>query len=396
MTLSQLHQRTLSLAVLLLGSLILRPATTHAEAPRFAHGFVIYKKALSDQPAYYHGTLYLSADTTGPIWLQYDVGQAKPFFVAREMFVQDIKFGTLFEADFTSQKHVDYCRGIQAQLAAAAKASPLIATAATAASRAIQAEIDQFGKGLVRYQGRWIPQARYTDITTTAEKARMAAAAARKAEDETIRANMEQTRAADLAREVNLSHAYPSLSAKYGIRDFSNIVDRASATAKHRLTLPITLPSAGADLIELPQYRDVTPMLRILGDPASDTASAAILTFNQERTQLREADITLCFARDPGSAVLSPRTLEEQAPPRRLLEQFDPNIYPSIPDVLAATQIKNSLAGGPPKENYTEFIRIDIPGYDLTYRVWEPQADQGRTLQVLHIILRPLLPASTQ
>ena len=396
MTLSHLPQRALSLALLLLGSLSLPPAAARAEAPRFAHGFVIYKKALSDQPVHYHGTLYLSADTTGPIWLQYDVGQAKPFYVAREMFVSDIKFGTLFEADFTTQKHVDYCQGIQAQLAAAAKQSPLIASAATAASRAIQAEIDQFAKGLVRYQGRWIPQAQYTDITTAAEKAKMAAAAARKAEDETIRANMEQTRAAEVAREANLSHGYPSLSARYCTRDFSHIVERASATAKTRQTLPITLPSDAADLIELPRYRDVTPMLRILGDPASDTASAAVLTFTEERTLLREADIALCLARDPGSDLLTPRTTDELAAPRRLLDQFDPKIYPSIPDVLAATQIKNSLAGGPPKENDTEYIRIDIPGYDITYRVWEPQADQGRTLQVLHIILRPASQASTR
>ena len=143
MTLSHSIARTLFLSVFLLGSaLLFQPATAHAAAPRFARGFVIYKSAISDQPPHYNGTLYLSADTTGPIWREYDVGQAKPFFIAHNMFVSDIKFGALFEADFTTQQHVDFCKGIQAQLAAAGKASPLLVSAANAASKAIQGEIE--------------------------------------------------------------------------------------------------------------------------------------------------------------------------------------------------------------------------------------------------------------
>ena len=48
------------------------------------------------------------------------------------------------------------------------------------------------------------------------------------------------------------------------------------------------------------------------------------------------------------------------------------------------------------RDRYWVLSKLGEGGMGITYRVWEPQADQGRTLQVLHIILRPASQASTR
>jgi hypothetical protein len=146
----------------------------HAQQ-RFARGLVIYKSVPRDTPNYFNGMLFLSS-SAGAIWKEYDIGQPKPFRITTDLFVTEIQFGEMFEADFTSEKHLDFCKNIQSQLSVAAKQSPKISKIVKAANDAIEADVDKYNKGWVRLRGNWIDRNVYLSTIDAAAKQKDAAA----------------------------------------------------------------------------------------------------------------------------------------------------------------------------------------------------------------------------
>jgi multidrug efflux pump subunit AcrA (membrane-fusion protein) len=359
-----MRARLLPLLALFLVCLL--PGISHAEAPRFAHGFVIYKKVPSDQPVHYGGTLFISCNP-GPTWLEYDIGQPKPFFLARDLFVTEIKFGALFEADFTTDKHVEFCKGIQSQLNTAAKQSPGMATAAKAVVAAIQAEVDRFEKGYVRIKGAWVDRTEYDAKIAAAEKDRMAAIAAQKAEDEAIRSNMEKAAVANKIRQDNLTHEYAGTAARYLATqaNFETFVVEAMNVAKTGGALPIPIGTDFPGLIELPQYKDASPMLWQIGQGGSETAGAMICAFN-DRAQLTAADIVFFVISDPAKHTLI--NDQEIQGLKKLLSKFDWQVLDGLPDVLAATRIKAVLKDKVESTKLT-VTRLTLPKYTVDYNI---------------------------
>ena len=149
-----------------------------AEAPRFARGLLIYKSVQSDTPVYYDGVLFISSSAVA-IWKEYDVGQPKPFRITNNLVVAEINFGALFEADFTTDKHLEFCKNIQSQLNAAAKQSPKLANVTKAANNAIQTQINQYEQFKVRFRGEWVKRSAYFEILQGEENARLAQIKAR-------------------------------------------------------------------------------------------------------------------------------------------------------------------------------------------------------------------------
>lgn len=162
-----------------------------AEAPRFARGLLIYKSVQSDTPVYYDGVLFISSSAVA-IWKEYDVGQPKPFRITNNLVVTEINFGALFEADFTTDKHLEFCKNIQSQLNAAAKQSPKLANVTKAANNAIQTQINQYEQFKVRFKGEWIKRSAYFEILQGEENARLAQI---KAREEQERANQAEAMA---------------------------------------------------------------------------------------------------------------------------------------------------------------------------------------------------------
>jgi hypothetical protein len=372
--------------------IVLLPAALRAEAPRFAHGFVIYKKVPSDQPQHYGGTLYLGS-TPGPVWLEYDVGQAKPFYLAQDLFVSEIKFGALFEADFTTPQHVAYCQGIQTQLTAAAKQSPLLASAAQAAIRAIQTEVDHYQNGSVRLKGKWIARAEFEAVRIAAEKARMDQIAASKAEDERLRKNKAETAAAMQVLQDNLTRPYTSTAAHYLVQqaNFDAIITDTLAAVKARGTLPLVIPSSEPGFILLPQYRDAIPLLWQPGGGSTATAtSGAMICTYDDRDHLILADIVLYLISDPTShALLNGPEVQSM---QKLLRRFDPQIFDNLPDVLAATRIKALLKDKVTTVKLTT-THLILPKFHVYYSVDFPvEYQQTQQQQFVLIQLRPLAP----
>lgn len=162
-----------------------------AEAPRFARGLLIYKSVPSDTPVYYNGVLFISSSAVA-IWKEYDVGQSKPFRITNNLVVAEINFGALFEADFTTDKHLEFCKNIQSQLNAAAKQSPKLAIVTKAANNAVQTQINQYEQLKVRFRGEWIKRSAYFEILQGEENARLAQI---KAREEQERANQAEAMA---------------------------------------------------------------------------------------------------------------------------------------------------------------------------------------------------------
>ncbi len=402
MTLSHPLARTLHLAVLLLGSLlILRPASARAESPRFAHGFVIYKTAPSDQPAHYQGTLYLSGDTSAPIWLQFDIGEPKPFFIARDLFVSEIKFGALFEADFTSQQHVDFCKGIQAQLAAAAKKSPLIASAATAATKAIQGEIDQYDKGRVRLNGTWTDRAKYDEMLAEKEKVRKAdmdrsakAAAALALQKETDRRAREAMAEDDKMRLANLNRTYASIPAQNLITTLGATVKTSGTLFDKKITLPARPPARKTldTYIALPflsEEQRIDTRLQILGDADTETAPALLTTHNVDATHTFMAQAAVYFESPGPGKPFIPRSQKEYAAFRQAVDQFRPSICDSIPDLIASNTILHHLKDAVPSDLSTPYLRENIAGYIVRYDVYNTDLVEDRNLRLIIITLFP-------
>ena len=398
MSVSLLPLRAILLGVLSLGLL---PISSQAEAPRFARGFVIYKKALSDPLAAYNGTLYLSADTSGPIWLQYDIGQTKPFFLARECLVTDIRFGALFEADFTTQQHVDHCKGIQAQLAAAAKQSPLLASAANAAVKAIQVEVDRFGKGFVRLSGAWTDRSKYDEILAEKVKAlkaeedrRMKVAAEVKAEEEAARRKREAMAEEDKLRLANLNRTYASVPVQNLIASLNSTIKNSTTILNNNTALPAR-PPARATLdtyISLPFFREaplIDTRIQILGPADTETAPAILTTYDLEAKRLFLVQAAFYLeSTGPGQPFL-PRSKSEYAAIRQALGAYEPTICDSIPDVIAADKIMGSLLDVVPNDRSTPFTRLAVSGYSVRYEVFAPDPREDRYLRLMIITLYP-------
>ena len=380
---------TTVLAVILLG---LIPGMGRAEAPRFASGFVIYKKVPSDQPVHYGGTLFLGSKA-GPVWLEYDVGQAKPFYLAHDLFVTEIKFGALFEADFTTDKHVDFYKGVQAQLAAAAQQSPALANAANAAVKAIQAEVDHYEKGSVRIKGSWVDREKHLAKANAEEQARMAAVAASKAKDEAaqeeMRGKIEKRKAAERVLQRNLSRSYVSVPAQNLIQNFESMVKSATADAGKFRALPGYVQPDLAQMIALPQNGVVTPMLQVLGAADSDSAGAVLYTYNADMTQLIGADIALHIESSAPGQALTTRSKAEVDGVRKVLDPFDARIFDCIPDVLAASRIMAALKDAPASDRGTPFNRNDMTGYRVVIEVFDPQDLENRHILLVLITIRP-------
>lgn len=410
-------QQVLLLLILLLGS---TPATLSAAAPRFARGFVIYKTALSDQPAHYQGTLYLSEDTSGPIWLQYDIGQTRPFFLARQMYVTDIKFGLLFEADFTTPEHAAHCRAIQAQLAAAARQSPLIASAVTSATKAIQTEIDHFEKDhLVRISGTWTDRRQYDALTEAQQKARqqedarrMQAEADRKAQQEKNRLDLEGMAQEDKIRQANYIRPYTSVPAQNLLATLAPLVKTAFTILAGQTALPGPAPSPAAlatsiPLPTLPDALSIDPRLRILSPTttaadisaaatsesaaatSTDTAPALLTLYDLAHTSTLIVQACI-YLESPGpDQPLLPRSQAEYTALRQQLDTWHPDICAALPDVIAATTILHTLKDATPNDKSTPYTRRDIPGYTVLYDIFTPDPHPTRHLRLLLITLTP-------
>ncbi|WP_395740613.1 hypothetical protein [Prosthecobacter sp.] len=387
-------------SLLALFLICLLPGASHAApaSSRFAHGFVIYKKVPSDQPVHYGGMLFISS-TPGPTYLEYDVGQEKPIFLARDLFVSEINFGALFEADFTTDKHVEFCKGIQAQLNAAARQSPGMAASAKAAVNAIQAEVDRYEKGYVRIRGAWVDRAAHDANAKAMEQARMAKAAADKAEEDKIRASMAQLAAANKVRQDNLAFNYASTAARYLAtqENFDAFVGDAVNVAKTGGTLPVPITPDLPGLIELPQYRDATPMLWQIGQSSSETSGAMICAFN-DRSQLTAVDIVFYVISDPARhTLLNEQEIEGL---KKLLGKFDWQLLDGLPDVLAATRIKAVLKDKVESTKLT-VTRLTLPKYTVDYNVDFPveyiptgqaqDPSQPRQQQFVLLQIRPAL-----
>jgi hypothetical protein len=395
---SFLPLRTVLLGALSLGLL---PISTRAEAPRFARGFVIYKKALSDLPTAYNGTLYLSTDTSGPIWLQYEIGQPKPFFLARESLVTDIRFGALFEADFTTQQHADHCKGIQAQLTAAAKQSPLLASAANAAVKAIQAEVDHYEKGQVRLSGAWTDRSKYEEILAEKAKARkaeeerrMKVAAEVKAEEEAARRMREAMAEDDKLRLANLNRTYASAAVQNLIASLEDTIKASSTILGNNAALPAR-PPARATLdtyIPLPFFREaprVDTRLQILGPADTETVPAILTTYDLEATRLLIVQAAFYLeSTGPGQPFL-PRSKSEYAAVRQALDAYHPSICESVPDLIAADRIMGTLRDVVPNDRSTPFNRLAVAGYSVRYDVYAPEPREDRYLRLMIITLFP-------
>ena len=410
------HQHLLILGLLLLGSLT---ATPSAAASRFARGFLIYKTALSDQPAHYQGTLYLSEDTTGPIWLQYDIGQTKPFFLARQMYVTDIKFGLLFEADFTTPEHAQRCRDIQAQLAAAARQSPLITSAITAATKAIQAEIDHFEKDhLVRLGGTWTDRRQYDALTDAQQKARqqedtrrMQTTADRQAQEEKDRRDFDAMAQDDKIRQANYTRPYASIPAQNLLATLAPLLKTAATILADHAPLPISPPTAAAlaSAIPLPTLPDATgidPRLRILSPStaaadiatsiesaaatSTDTAPALLTLHDSAHTSTLIAQACLYLESSGPDQPFLPRSQTEYTAIQQQLDTYHPDICAALPDVIAATTILHTLKDATPNDKSTPYTRRDIPGYTVLYDVFPPDPHPTRHLRLLIIPLTPV------
>lgn len=398
--------------LLLISSL---PVTLSA-APRFARGFLIYKTALSDQPAHYHGTLYLSEDPSGPIWLQYDIGQTRPFYLARQMYVTDIKFGLLFEADFTTPEHAAHCRAIQAQLAAAARQSPLLASAATAASKAIQTEIDHFEKDhLVRLSGTWTDRSQYDALTTAQQKARqqentrrIQAEADRKAQEEKDRLAFDAMAQDDKIRQANYTRPYASIPVQNLLATLTDTLKTAATLHADQASLPAPLPSPAdlASAITLPILPDtpgLDPRLRILSpstapagtstetlaQTSTDTAPAILTLHDQPPTRTLLAQASLYLESSGPDAPFLPRSQAEYTALRQQLDTYHPDICAALPDVIAATTILHTLRDATPNDKSTPYTRRDIPGYTVLYDIFTPDPHPTRHLRLLIITLLP-------
>ncbi len=381
-----------STAVLVVLLLSLLPVRGRAEGARLARGFVIYKKVPSDLPAHYSGTLFLGS-TPGPVWLEYDVGQAKPFYLARDLFVNEIKFGALFEADFTTDKHVEYCRSVQAQLAAAAKQSPQLAGAANAATKAIQAEMDRYEKGSVRVKGKWIEREKHLATQDAEQKARMATMTATKAADEAaqveLRAKMEKRKAAERILQKNLSRPYVSVPAQNLIQNFEAMVKSATAAAGRWQVLPVSVRPDPGQMVALPQNGIVTPMLQVLGGAESDSVGAVLYTFNADMSKLVGADVALHMESSAPGQSLTSRNKAEVASVKKVLDQFDSRIFDCVPDVIAASRIMAALKDTPPTDRGTPFNRTDMAGYRVLIEVFRPQELENRYVHLVLITIRP-------
>jgi hypothetical protein len=355
-----------------------------AETPRFARGFVIYKKVPSDQPVHYGGTLFLSSNP-GPVWQEYDVGQPKPFFLAKDLFVNEIKFGALFEADFTTDKHVEYCKAIQAQLSAAAKQSPQLASAANASVKAIQAEVDHYEKDMVRLQGSWITREKYATILAAAEKAKLDKIAARKAEDAEISASRAKMAAKAELLQDHLTHNYNSYSAHYLVAqsNFSRFVTAAVTAARSGAVLPVEIPRDSPDLIALPEFRDSTPLL-LIGDKGDPPLESALLCSFNDRSQMVAVDLAFFFIfKNADQTLVNWAELERM---KKTLDKFNWQIFDSLPDVLAATRIKATLRDKVAGTGLAS-TRMTLPQYSIEYSVDEP-TPYGKTEQQQFVLIQ--------
>ncbi|MBB5031493.1 hypothetical protein [Prosthecobacter vanneervenii] len=408
--------RTLHLLALLL--LLHLGASPARAASRFARGFVIYKTALSDQPAHYQGTLYLSEDTSGPIWLQYDIGQTKPFYLARQMYVTDIKFGLLFEADFTTPQHVQRCREIQAQLAAAARQSPLLTSAVTAATKAIQTEIDHYEKDkLVRLNGVWTDRRQYDALTEAQQKARQQEEARRIQEEADRRAQEEKDRAAfaamaqdDTIRQAHYTRAYTSIPVQNLLATLAPLLKTSAAILADQASLPVPSPSA-ADLADsitlptLPEAPTIDSRLRIiapppatgtppssetLADTSTDTAPALLTLHDQSHTHTLIAQACLYLESTGPDQPLLPSSQAEYTALRHILDTYHPDICAALPDVIAATTILHTLKDAVANDKSTPYTRRDIPGYTVLYDVFSPDPHPTRHLRLIIITLTPV------
>ncbi|WP_395752554.1 hypothetical protein [Prosthecobacter sp.] len=359
--------RACLLPLLALFLVCLLPGTSQAAGQKFARGFVIFKKVPSDQPVHYGGMLFISSKP-GPVWYEYDIGQDKPFFLAVDLFVSEINFGSMFEADFTTPKHLEFCKNVIAQLNAAAKQSPAMVSAVKAAVAAIQVEVDRYEKGFIRLNGAWVDRDKYEANLASMQKARMAQDAAQKAAEEEMRASMAKNAAASKVRQDNLTREYVSASSQYlvGKDSFEQFAAEAMAVAKAGGTLPPVLGTDYPGLIELPQYRDAAPMLLQLGGGGGSVTEAAMICAFNDRSQLLAADIVIFLISD--AAKSTPVNAPEISALKRFLGKFDPQIMTVLPDVLAADRIRIALDNKTDPSALSVTV-LDLPKFTVNYLV---------------------------
>lgn len=338
----------------LLACLVVATQAPAAPAQRFATGFLIYKNVRGDVPEYYNGLLYISAAPPVALWTEYDIGQPKPFRIETALVVREIKFGTLFSADFTTEKHVDYCRGIQAQLAEAAAQSPKLKNAVQALSKSIQTEIDHYDKLQVRYQGQWISRSSYHETIYAQEKKHLDWLAAQEAEkaagearvaahNERVRREEAAARAAKEAQETdermrreNLAAAYPSAAARYLTRSFDDFRQEAIALARAGRVLTGTLPShATATAYPLPRDATISTELRT-NLQGSENEVAVLCAFD---AQARLVCLNLGFYIIADSTKEKLLNVPELELVRGLLTQVNAKMYDALPELLAVAKI---------------------------------------------------------
>lgn len=216
---------------------------------RFARGFLIYKSVPSDIPAYYNGTLYISESAVA-IWKEYDIGQSRPFRITNNLVVQEIYFGALFEADFTSDAHLAFCKDVQAQLDAAAKQSPKLVKAAKAARDAIQAQIDKFEAFEVRFRGAWMKRSDYHAILNAEEAGRKAQELARVAK---LKKDQEEFEAyqKDLAEQMAAQRAAEQAEQAKKAAEMAAIEEQNKRNANIAPTKPpVTTTTTKPELLE--------------------------------------------------------------------------------------------------------------------------------------------------
>lgn len=371
---------------------------THApaETPRFATGFLIYKSVPSDGPVYYNGLLYLSSSPLG-ILKEYDIGQAKPVRIENVLVVSEIKFGALFSADFTTDKHVDYCKGIMAQLAAATAQSPRIAKVAKAASDAIAAEIARYTAGEVRHGGRWISRAAYQAIADEADRQKNSAMAQERAREEEkreadraklaaearLKAQREAESAKDRALKENLNFPYPSLGARLLCKSMDVFARDAvnQAVAGHFFSIPGITPDPDA----IPMPRRPYVRLELRTDRQGSPSKMSMLCAFDKESRLVAVGIAFWLVTDSTRQTLLNKSEVQEV--RSMLSKFDPYLFDLVPDLLATSRIGRSLRKLP--LNADEF-RIPFSRCSAMLNMNSDYADStGQVHQLVSICIYP-------
>jgi len=334
------------------------------EPKKFAQGMVIYRSVQSDPSANYNGALYTKA-SPGGAWVEFDVGLGKPLRLENGQIVRDISFvfrrdagavadrlengqmvrgissQSVFESEFTADEHLAFNQQIQSTLTEAAKQSPKLSKLTQAVIDAIQAQIDNYRKDMVRHRGAWIDRNSYAEMIR-------------------IQNNDAQK---ILERLKNLKADYTPAVVKPLLADFDVFTLRAGALSSLRLAdtatnletnnAMFTTSLGKLDATLRSRSKELPGSISIqidVGLYPSDSIDGPAVLWAAKNDNLVALDVGICIKYSQADQKLINAREVDQA--KFFLSKFDDTIFETVADVVASAKIKAVLNPVPLNENY--------------------------------------------